>query len=324
MTVKEILTSKRQIPFYTACYEKLGYKLIGAEKVDQNHVMRLEAPPLSKTPEWQAVLHGMEKKLRVIEIADRQKHRYTLLHLSLSLQIALFCIQAAIFYRLHYEQANPKAMLEVGVILAMLFLLGSFVIKLKELFGWNKTIQKAKETLYAPDTEAKTHTRYTISVLFTRSHASPVSELIYWCTGRAYTHVSIGLGEQTDEFYSYTLKGFRAEHPAHRSMHGKYKNSLCYQFHVTEQEYERMRETIRTGRETPSRYNLIGVLISAVHIYQPFKQRNHYFCSEFVAEQLRGMESFRLKKEAKMYFPSHLAKALILQDNLYAVKVNEV
>ena len=321
---KEVLTSKRQIPFYTDCYEKVGYKLIDTEKVDNNYVMCLKNYTPCKTPEQQAILHGMENKLRVIEIADRQKHRYNSLHLSLSLQIGLFCIQAAIFYSLHYEQAHPKAMLEIGVILAMAFLLGAFVIKMKELLGWNKTIQKAKEDLYEPYIKPIDNKIYTVSVLFTRSRSFPISEIIYWCTGRAYTHASIGLGDQTDEFYSYTFKGFKIEHPAHRKIHGNHKDSLCYQFRVTEQEYRKVEDNICALKEKTSHYNLIGVIMSALHIYHPFKKKHHYFCSEFVAEQLRCMESFRLKKEAKMYLPTNLAKVLITQDNLYAVKVNEV
>ena len=324
MTLKEILTTKRQISFYSDCYKKVGYELIDVEKVDNNYIMRLEDTILSKTSKQQAILHGMEKKLRVIEIADRQKHRYNFLHLNLSLQIVLFIIQAFIFYRLHYEQAHPQTMLQVGVILAMLFLLGTFVIKMKELFGWNRTIQEAKENLYEPYKKAADNGTYTISVLFTRSHSFPVSEIIYWCTGRAYTHASIGLGDQLEEFYSYTFKGFKTEHPAHRKIHGNHKNSLCYQFKVTEQEYRKIQANIHAFKEVSSHYNLIGVIISSLHIYLPFKKKHDYFCSEFVAEQLRCIDSFHLKREAKMYLPTNLAKALIMQDNLYSVKVNEV
>ena len=49
-----------------------------------------------------------------------------------------------------------------------------------------------------------------------------------------------------------------------------------------------------------------------------------YFCSEFVSEQLQQLNSFHLKKAARMYVPNNLAKVLSRQPNLYRVLIDEV
>ncbi len=162
-----------------------------------------------------------------------------------------------------------------------------------------------------------------ISVLFTRNH-DPISELIYWVTGRQYTHASLGLGEQTEEFFSFDGRGFRCEHPGHRkAWHGQ-KDSLCYQFRVTEPEYELLKQNIESISAENVSYNTLGAVLCVLHIYKPSIGKKVYFCSEFVSEQLRALPSFRLNKAANMYLPTNLAKVLAMQKNLYRVYVNQI
>lgn len=87
-----------------------------------------------------------------------------------------------------------------------------------------------------------------------------------------------------------------------------------------------MEETIKRYQQEKEqrRYNLAGTFFCVLHIYMPFKNRNHYFCSEFVSEQLQKMEGFQLKRSARMYLPTSLAKALCQQKNLYQTFVNEI
>ncbi len=113
------------------------------------------------------------------------------------------------------NSAHPRVMLQIGVILFLLFLAVGLALKLKEWFGWNRTICALKEHLFdrPPHTDPEnTHTRV-LSILFTRNHG-PVSEVIYWCTGRQFTHAALGLGKQTGTFYSFGVKGFHAGSPA--------------------------------------------------------------------------------------------------------------
>lgn len=71
-------------------------------------------------------------------------------------------------------------------------------------------------------------------------------------------------------------------------------------------------------------YNFTGTIFCILHIYLPFKRRYDYFCSEFVSEQLQQLNSFHLKKAARMYVPNNLAKVLSRQPNLYRVLIDEV
>jgi superfamily II helicase len=164
-----------------------------------------------------------------------------------------------------------------------------------------------------------------LSVLFTRGH-DRISELIYWTSGRQYTHASLGLGRQTDCFYSFDYRGFREEHPAHRKILNGQRESLCYQFYVTEEEYTQVENLLNEYKERIEayRYNTIGAIFSVLRIYLPIKRADRYFCSEFVSEQLKKHSSFRLKRTANMYLPTNLAKVLATQDNLYRILVNEI
>jgi predicted oxidoreductase len=44
-------------------------------------------------------------------------------------------------------------------------------------------------------------------------------------------------------------------------------------------------------------YNLVGTVFCILRIYIPFKKKEDYFCSEFVSEQLKKMDSFKFKKK---------------------------
>ncbi len=131
---------------------------------------------------------------------------------------------------------------------------------------------------------------------------------------------------QTETFYSFTMRGFQEEHPGHRKIRGRHKDSLCYQFKITEEEYRQVERniTIYRNKASETQYNLLGAVLGALHIYRPLKPRGTWFCSEFVSEQLRKLPSFRLNMQANMYMPTYLAKALIQQEHLIEVKVNEV
>lgn len=267
----------------------------------------------------------MEQKLRLIELTDRKRVGFLTLFINLAAHVALFCIQGAILYSLHMDDAHPRIMLQIGVILFLLFLAAGLGFKLKEWFGWNKTIRELEAYLYDPPAEPKDDKPCVLSVLLTRNHG-PVSNLIYWCTGRQFTHAALGLGEQTEVFYSFGFHGFREEHPGHRKIHSRHKESLCYQFRITEEEYQQVQRNIEVYQKqaAATRYNLLGAILSPLKIYRPLKPERTYFCSEFVSEQLRSLPSFHLKMRPNMYLPTYLAKALIQQDNLLNVKVNEV
>lgn len=328
---KEIIASKRQLNFYKKCYSRYGYE-VEAEYRNKNHfhyTLLLKNSGTLSVGQKEA-LRQTEEKLRIIEVIDQKKRRFFTLFFNLIIHASLFCLQGLLLLWLGLYDSHPVIMLKTGVVLLQIILVIGFCFKLWEALKWNVIQKRLKEEVLTEEYKEeklsvpRKHQRY-ISVLFTRGTGFfPV--LLYWLTGRMYTHASIGLGEQNDCFYSFNFKGFRAEHPAHRRLRKGNKDSLCYQFCVSEVEYLRLQKTIDgyMKEKEEYHYSCLGAVFCILHIYLPLKQKKHYFCSEFVSEQLQNMDSMELKRAPGMYFPNNLAKALVKQKNLHRVLVNEV
>lgn len=330
---KEIITRKSQLPFYVQCFGRFGYAVHTVRKDGHNMVIAFERNGFPFSDAEMAALQYTEEKLRMAEIISRKQAGWHSLYFNFFLHIFLFCLQGYILNQLHIANAHPKQMLGVGVILFAMILLVGLAVKIMEYLCWNKSIRQMKEELLLPlDELAKRGNsigakadKQMVSVLFTRSHGG-IGTLIYWLTGREYTHTSLGLGKQCDTFYSFDYRGFRTEHPAHRKVGFQGKESLCLQFVITQEEYETLHSNMKKylSAKNKTAYNYTGAVLGTLKIYVPFKRRNHYFCSEFVSENLRNLPSFQLKKKANMYLPTGLAKSLIRQSNLCRVLVNEI
>ena len=332
MERKEIIVLGKERGFYKVCYRQLGYDSISEEKRGRHYALTLErAQAKSLSGQQKAQMKRMEEKLRVVEIIGRKKQGYHRLFFNLLIHISIFCFQAVIFSAMKLQTAHPQIMIQAGVLLLQILLLAGLGMKIKELFGWNLIQKQLKQeavnigkTVVA-DEAREEKKEYFISTLFTRGIGFS-SNLIYYTTGRQYTHAAIGLGTDRETFYSFNFKGFKTEHPSHRRLRKGKKNSLYYLFRVSEEEYRQLEEMIAACQREKEKYkyNLAGTIFCVLHIYLPFKRRYDYFCSEFVSEQLRQMKSFRLKKSSRMYLPNHLAKILSRQPNLCQVRVNEL
>ena len=160
-----------------------------------------------------------------------------------------------------------------------------------------------------------------ITVLLTRYY-SIYSNFLYYVTGRGYTHASIALDEKNEYYYSFNLKGFRKEYPKkHSKRSGK---SICYKFEVSEEGYGRMIQRLEEMKERGSElhYSRLGVFCCLLHI--PFHRKNHYFCSEFVAEMLALSDAVNLKKETSLYMPNQLIYELGRQSSLKEIICNPI
>ena len=327
---KEVIASKKQKDFYKQCYAGFGYEVEAEHKNpfhgDYTVILRHTGNMLNEAEEEE--LRRMEGKLRIVEIIAQKKRRFFGLFFHLLFQVCLFCIQSLLFSGMHFQNAHPGIMIRAGVVILQAVLFFGAVMKIYEWVRWDAAQKSIQRDILNPAPAAKLAKKdkeFYISVLFTRGTGF-TSNLLYWITGRQYTHASIGLGTQTDSFYSFTFKGFRTEHPSHRRLPGGRKDSLCCQFVVTEEEYRKLEQVIEQclREKEELHYNTVGTVFCVLRIYLPVKQKKVYFCSEFVSEQLRNMKSFHLKQAANMYFPNNLAKALCQQENLYRVIVNEV
>lgn len=147
------------------------------------------------------------------------------------------------------------------------------------------------------------------------------SKWVGFLTGYAYTHASIGLDEDLNTFYSFTVRGFLAEKITKYVRPGRKPFPCClYEMEVSKQIYQAIKEKINVfaAGKRNYRYAKLGAVCSLFHI--PFIQKQHYFCSQFVAEILGSAKAARLTKSSALYLPRDLAelpnKTMIFQGNL--------
>lgn len=163
--------------------------------------------------------------------------------------------------------------------------------------------------------------RKTITVLFTR-YSDKISNLIYFITGRGYTHASLALNEGDNCYYSFNFKRFRMEHPE------KHKNrcgmSAAYLLEITDKEYEDIKNLIDDMVKKKERfgYSCIGLFLSILGI--SFEKNNRYFCSQFVADILQQTKSVCLSKNPSLYLPNDLLYALNSQKCLSRIIYNPI
>ena len=105
-------------------------------------------------------------------------------------------------------------------------------------------------------------------------------------------------------FYSFVVKGFIVEKITRYICSDKAPfPCLLYELEVSEEVYGSIKAIIRTFVEKKEllRYSRLGLILSLFHI--SLGHRNHYFCSQFVAEVLQYSRAAYLKKDSTLYLP---------------------
>ncbi len=162
---------------------------------------------------------------------------------------------------------------------------------------------------------------YTLSVLFV-NYEDFWSKVVYYVLGKGYSHASIGVDESEETYYSFNFKGFRREKPRkHEEIVSK---SICYKLSVSKEEYEKVVQMIQEfqQRRFEWKYNLMGLLLSRIHIKR--QKRDHYFCSEFVAEMLERANVTKFDKNVAHYLPNRLEQEIQKLKNLEQVILNPI
>ena len=125
-----------------------------------------------------------------------------------------------------------------------------------------------------------------------------------------YSHVSIGLDEDMNTYYSFVMKGFIVEDIARYNRPGR-KPFPCelYEMEVSEETYQEVRRNLETfvRNRDQLRYSKVGLALSLVHI--PWKIKNGYICSYFVAEILHRCTHARLKKHSTLCMPKDFSRS---------------
>lgn len=141
------------------------------------------------------------------------------------------------------------------------------------------------------------------------------SKVIRLLTRFSYTHVSIGLEEDMNTFYSFVTKGFIVESVT-RYVKPDREPFPCmlYEMEVSKEVYQSIREMLHRFVKNKKKlhYSYLGVVLVLMHI--PYKGKNHYFCSQFVAEILKYSKAACLQKDSALYLPKDF-------QNLRGIKV---
>lgn len=137
------------------------------------------------------------------------------------------------------------------------------------------------------------------------------SRAIQLWTRFPYTHASLGLEEDLNTFYSFVYKGFIVESIPRYNKPGRTPFPCAlYCLDVPESIYHETKQTLQSfcRNRASMHYSRLGVVMGLV-LRIPFRKKNHYFCSQFVAEVLNHCRAMRLKKDSTLYLPKDFSRS---------------
>lgn len=123
--------------------------------------------------------------------------------------------------------------------------------------------------------------------------------------------------------YSFNYHGFCIETLAKHCRRGVSRIMTC-QLQVSDRAFGLLKRRIDYFRENRERfsYTRLGVILCLLRI--PFRRKNYYFCSQFVAELLTCAGAVRLSMPPPLYLPNHLMKELACSLQLMRVRVDSL
>ena len=150
------------------------------------------------------------------------------------------------------------------------------------------------------------------------------AKVIQAMTGSDYSHASIGLSEDMNIFYSFVVKGFMVEEIT-RYIKPDREPFPCqlYEIEVSEKVYNTVKKILNFYVEHKSKmsYTKLGLVMALIGI--PFKRKDCYFCSQFVAEVLERAKVMEMKRPTQSYLPGDFTKLsemkLVFEGNLQSM-----
>lgn len=130
------------------------------------------------------------------------------------------------------------------------------------------------------------------------------SKALRWWTGFPYSHVSLGLDEDMNTFYSFVVKGFIVEDISRYNKPGRQPFPCeLYALEVSEGTYLAVKKNMETfvSKRSTLAYTRLGLILTLINI--PWRLKNQYICSHFVAQILQRCAAVRLKKDSTLYLP---------------------
>lgn len=162
-----------------------------------------------------------------------------------------------------------------------------------------------------------------ITVLLTKCLDTTSSFIHLMCGWQGYTHVSIGLEDHPETYYSFNKRGFCTETIQKHRRRGV-TESCVYVLEIPDEAYAEVENTLEHFRKNAAQYHytVLGMLCVLLHI--PFKFKDAYVCSQFVAQVLQKVPRLCDKRASNLYRPNHLADELATTDYLSEMELNPV
>lgn len=156
----------------------------------------------------------------------------------------------------------------------------------------------------------------TITILLTK-YSDFLGRMVRGISGKGYSHASLSIDGNEEIFYSFNFKGFVVEKTKYKKPKKLVPGSVCIRIQVPEHIHAMIQEIIDDIMESHEEYSYtkFGVFLCLLRI--PHKFKNHYFCSQFVAEILSQTGAIKLKKKESLYLPTHLIDGI---EGLFAQK----
>lgn len=171
----------------------------------------------------------------------------------------------------------------------------------------------------------------TVYLVFSHS-GTRVSKAIKFVTKQKYSHVSISTNPRLDILYSFARKGIYnplnagfVDENFNRGIFKRHINeATCkvYKLRVDNKKYKALCNALENFRKNDEklRYNILGMMSPVTGF--PVARKDHYFCSQFVAEVLKESEAVNLGKSPLLYSPSDLLNELELKSENGEINVN--
>ena len=124
-----------------------------------------------------------------------------------------------------------------------------------------------------------------------------------------YTHITIGLEEDPNTFYSFNKKGFFVEKITRYLKPGREPfPCVLFEIDVSKKAYRRVKKLLQayTARKKFLHYTNRSLVTCFLGI--PWKIPDHYFCSEFVAEVIQRSGIAFLPKHCSLCLPHHISR----------------
>lgn len=135
------------------------------------------------------------------------------------------------------------------------------------------------------------------------------SKMVGFMTNSIYTHVSLGLDEDLNTFYSFVWNGFIVEKIT-KYIRPDRKPYPCelYEMKITEEKYRIVKKILLEFVENRHKYSFARAGLIFGLMRMPLIQKRKYFCSQFIADVFKRSKVIHLKKNSARYFPRDFGK----------------